>query len=259
MWKTIASELDVKEDRVGAVIEYLSTGARLLVLDNLEQLEEAPEVVAELLAGAPGLVVLATSRRPLHVQGEHEWPVWPLPVPAVPDMTLEQIEASAAVRLFLQQANLVKPNFALTPGNAADVAAICRRLDGLPLAIELAAARVKLLTPRALRSRLGKSLGLWAGDAWRPLRQQTLRNTIAWSYDLLTPGLQEIFRRIGVFEGGCELDAFAAVTLAGDGTGPGADALRWVSELADLSLVTVSEGADGEPRSCCSRRFADTP
>ena len=154
------------------------------MLDNLEQLHGAAGVVAALLAAAPGLVVLATSRRPLHLQGEHEQPVPPLEVPR--GAGVEEVAACGAARLFVQQAAMVRPGFAVTEGNAADVAAICRRLDGLPLAIELAASRVKLLAPKALLARLGQSLGLAAGDAGRPSRQQTLRNTIAWSYDLLT-------------------------------------------------------------------------
>jgi predicted ATPase len=141
---------------------------------------------------------------------------------------------------------MVRPGFAITEENAADVAAICRRLDGLPLAIELAASRVKLLAPKALLARLSQSLGLAAGDVGRPSRQRELRNTIAWSYDLLTPDLATVFRRLGVFAGGCDLDALAAVAMADHG--PGADPLQPVAELLDVSLITVTEGADGEPR-----------
>jgi predicted ATPase len=119
-------------------------------------------------------------------------------------------------------------------------------LDGLPLAIELAASRVKLLAPKALLARLSQSLGLAAGDVGRPSRQRELRNTIAWSYDLLTPDLATVFRRLGVFAGGCDLDALAAVAMADHG--PGADPLQPVAELLDVSLITVTEGADGEPR-----------
>jgi predicted ATPase/class 3 adenylate cyclase len=250
MWKTIADRLDVGDDRsaADAVIQHLRTGRSLLVLDNLEQLREASGVVAELLAAGPGLVMLATSRRPLHTQGEHEWPVPPLEVPAQPDIACDQVVASGAARLFIQQATMVRPDFTLTPGNAADVAAICRRLDGLPLAIELAAARVKLLAPKAILARLGEGLNLATDEAGRPSRQQTLRNTIAWSYDLLPAGLQEIYQRTGVFEGGCDLDAFAAVALAGHGPEYSADPLRWAGELLDVSLITVTEGIDGEPR-----------
>ena len=197
MWKTIADGLDVAGDgpAAGAVTGYLRERRALLVLDNLEQLDGAAAVVAALLAAAPGLVVLATSRRPLHLQGEQERPVPPLEVPG--EAGVAAVAACGAARLFAQQAAMVRPGFAVTAGNAADVAAICRRLDGLPLAIELAASRVKLLAPGALLARLGDSLDLAAGDAGRPSRQQTLRGTIAWSYDLLAPGLAGVFRRLG--------------------------------------------------------------
>ena len=142
----------------------------------------------------------------------------PLEVPA--DADVAAVAGSAAARLFAQQAGMVRPGFVVTADNAADVAAICRRLDGLPLAIELAASRVKLLTPRALLARLGHSLGLAAAEAGRPLRQQTLRNVVAWSYDLLAPGLAEVFRRMSVFAGGCDLDALAAVAVTDGGIRP---------------------------------------
>jgi predicted ATPase len=251
MWKTIAGGLDVGGDRpAAAVTEHLSDRAALLVLDNLEQLDGAASVVAALLAAAPDLAVLATSRRPLHLQGEHEQPVLPLEVPR--DAGLTEAVACSAAQLFVQQADMVMPGFALTERNAADVVAICRRLDGLPLAIELAASRVKLLAPRALLARLGHSLGLATDDVGRPLRQQTLRNTIAWSYDLLAPDLAEVFRRAGVFAAGCDLEALAAVAMADHGqgatAGTGPDPLQPVAGLLDVSLITVTEGADGEPR-----------
>jgi predicted ATPase/class 3 adenylate cyclase len=248
MWKTLADCLDVSGARPAAdiVAEHLSNRQALLVLDNLEQLDGAAGVVATLLLAAPGLVILATSRRPLHLQGEYEQPVLPLEVPR--EAGVEDVAACAAARLFAQQAAMVRPGFALTPDNAADVAAICRRLDGLPLAIELAASRVKILAPGALLARLGQSLSLDARDVGRPSRQQALRNTIAWSYDLLTSDLQEDLRRAGVFAGGCDLDAFAAVALADHNPGAELDPLQQVAELLDVSLVTVTEGADGEPR-----------
>jgi predicted ATPase/class 3 adenylate cyclase len=244
MWKTLAGSLDVSAEGrpAEAVTAYLAGRRMLLVLDNLEQLDGAARVVAALLAAAPGLVILATSRRPLHVQGEHELPVRPLEVPR--GAGVEAVAACAAVRLFVQRAGMVRPGFAVTVGNAPDVAAICRRLDGLPLAIELAAARVKLLSARALLARLGHSLGLTASDAGQPMRQQTLRNTVAWSYDLLTPQLAGVFRRMSVFAGGCDLDALTAVAV----TGLDADPLDLVADLHDVSLITVTEGTNGEPR-----------
>jgi predicted ATPase/class 3 adenylate cyclase len=248
LWKTLADSLDVSAEGqiADAVTGYLAQLRALLVLDNLEQLEGAAGVVAALLAAAPGLVVLATSRRSLHVQGENEMPVPTLGVPA--GSNADAVASSAAVRLFAQQAGMVRPGFAITADNAADVAAICRRLDGLPLAIELVAARAKLLTPRALLARLGQSLGLAAAEAGRPLRQQTLRNTMAWSYDLLDPAAAQVFRRMSVFAGGCDLDALAEVALTGDDDPAGPDPLDLVAELQDVSLITVTEGADGEPR-----------
>jgi len=250
MWKTIADTLNVSDDRpaADAVTEHLRSGRSLLVLDNLEQLHEAAGVVAGLMTAAPDLIVLATSRRPLHVHGEQEWPVPPLSVPASGHPDREELETSAAARLFVQQAKMVRPDFTVAPGNAADVAAICRGLDGLPLAIELAASRAKLLTPKAILARLGQSLSLAADEAGRPSRQQTLRDTIAWSYDLLSPDLQVVFRRVGVFAGGCDLEAFRAVALSGQPAEAAADPLPWVGELLDASLITVAEGADGEPR-----------
>jgi predicted ATPase/class 3 adenylate cyclase len=248
MWKTLADTLDVSADGpvADAVTGYLAGRQALLVLDNLEQLPGAGGVVAALLAGAPGLVVLATSRGPLRVHGEHEFPVAPLEVPGAGQV--EAVAASGSARLFAQQAEMVRPGFAITADNAADVAAICARLDGLPLAIELAASRVRLLAPRAVLARLEHSLGLAAPEAGRPLRQQTLRNTIAWSYELLAPALAQVFRRMSVFAGGCELDALAAVAATDGGGVAGSDPLELVVELQDVSLITVAEGADGEPR-----------
>jgi len=243
MWKTLAGDLHVDGDGPDAVQAHLRNRRMLLVLDNLEQLDGAAETVAALVAAAPGLVVLATSRGPLHVQGEHEFPVPPLDVARGADA--DTVAASSAVRLFAQQAAMVRPDFAITADNAADVAAICRRLDGLPLAIELAASRVRLLAPKALRARLGQSLGLATAEAGRPSRQQTLRNIVAWSYDLLTPGAAQVFRRMSLFAGGCDLDALTAVAGTGDGE---PDPLEALAELHDVGLITVTEDADGEPR-----------
>ena len=248
MWKTIADSLDVsgEESAATAVTGYLSARPALLVLDNLEQLEGAAEVVGTLLAAAPRLLILATSRRPLHLQGEHEMPVLPLEVPG--EGGVEEVAACGAARLFVQQADMVRPGFALNAGNAADIAAICRRLDGLPLAIELAASRVRLLAPRALLARLEHPLSLAAADTSRPSRQQTLRAMIGWSHDLLDPDLGGLFRRTGVFAGGCDLDALTAVAAAENGDAAGADPLQLAAGLLDVSLITVTEGADGEPR-----------
>jgi predicted ATPase len=161
------------------------------------------------------------------------------------DDSLTDTEAAGAVQLFLLQARRVRPGFALTADNCAQVAAVCRRLDGLPLAIELAAARVKLLSPQALLARLDRALDLNSGQADRPVRQQTLRDTIAWSHDLLSADLQAFFRRLGVFSGGADLAAIGAVTHDVAGA---VDPLEPVAELVDASLVSVNATPDGEPR-----------
>lgn len=148
MWKAVAGDLSVDGDEPAAVMTHLRDRRTLLVLDNLEQVHGGAEVVAALLAAAPRLVVLATSRGPLHLQGEHELPVPPLALPLGPGIAA--VTESAAVRLFVQHADMVRPGFGVTGENAADIAAICRRLDGLPLAIELAASRARLLSPKAL-------------------------------------------------------------------------------------------------------------
>ena len=248
MWKTLAESLGVAGDGPAAdlVTAYLGERRALLVLDNLEQLDQAATAVAALLAAAAGVTVLATSRRPLHLPGEHEQPVPALELPR--DADVAAVAASGAAQLFAQQAGMVRPGFALTEGNAADIAAICGRLDGLPLAIELAASRVRLLAPKALLARLDQSLGLAAADAGRPLRQQTMRNLVAWSYDLLAPAAAEAFRRMSVFAGGCDLDALAAVAAGGDGPAAAADPLQLAADLMDVSLITVTEGAGDEPR-----------
>jgi predicted ATPase/class 3 adenylate cyclase len=247
MWKTIVTDLNADGDGPAADVatRYLAERRALLVLDNLEQLEGAGNVVATLLEAAPRLVVLATSRRPLHLQGEHEHPVPPLALPR--DAGMPEVTASGAAQLFVQHADMVRPGFAVTLANAGDIAEICRRLDGLPLAIELAASRVRLLTPSALLVRLGDSLDFAVAETGRPSRHQTLRSTIAWSYELLTPELASVFRRLGVFAGGCDLDALAAVAVGNDGTAAG-DPLELAAGLLDVSLISVTEGAEGEPR-----------
>ncbi len=247
MWKTIAARLSVNGDRIAeAVADRLNTRQSLLVLDNLEQLPDAGTVVAALLTAAGRTKVLATSRRPLHMQGEHELSLPPLALPR--DAGVAEVAASAAARLFVQQADMVRPGFAVTADNAADIAAVCRSLDGLPLAIELAASRIKVLAPKAIAARLDQSLGLSAGDVGRPSRQQTLRKTIAWSYDLLTPDLADVFRRMAVFAGGSDLEALQAVAVTAGGRQQDGDSLDQVAGLLDVSLITVTEGLDREPR-----------
>jgi predicted ATPase len=244
MWTSIAEVMDAPpEARMPpGLFTHIAHRRVVMVLDNLEQLPGAAEVVADLLDAAPHLLVVATSRRPLHVLGEHEHPVPPLELPEGTDV--EEASASGAVQMFVQHARMVRPGFAVTAENAADVVAVCRRLDGLPLAIELAAARVKLLSPHALLVRLDSALDIAAPGSRVASRQKTLRDTIGWSYDLLTPGQQEFFCRLGVFAGGADLDAINAVIAVENG----ADALDLVADLVDASLLTVSETAEGEPR-----------
>ncbi len=244
MWSTIAEVLGIPgEGRAPPTFfEYIADKDCLLVLDNLEQMADAPQVVSELLAHAPGLFVLTTSRRPLHVSGEHEHPVPPLEIPSASDTDAQTALSWGAVALFTQRAKMVRPNFELTGENVHDVVEICLRLDGIPLAIELVAARIKLLSPHALLSRWDQSLGFSAAELERPDRQRTLRDTIAWSYDLLTDQQQAFCRRLGVFARGCDLDALAAV-----GAGQ-TDPLDEVAELVDVSLVTIRDVPGGEPR-----------
>jgi predicted ATPase len=243
MWSTMAESLGVPgEGRAPPTfLEHIRSRDLLLILDNLEQLTEAPRVVSELLAQAPHLAVLATSRRPLHLTGEYQHPVPPLEIPTS-DLEASEAESWGAVALFLHRARMVRPNFRLSDDNIEHVIAICSRLDGLPLAIELAAARTKLLAPHAILSRLDRSLELGGTELERPTRQRTLRQTIAWSFDLLTPDQQRFFSQLGVFGGSCDLDALAAVTETTT------DPLNEVAELVDVSLVRVLDDRDGEPR-----------
>ncbi len=205
---------------VKAISDHLrSLGPTLLLMDNFEQVSEAAVLVRELLDACPALKVLVTSRVVLHIYGEQEFPVPPLPLPA-PDAGASPavLMECASIALFVQRAAAGRPDFTLTSRNAAAVAAICRRLDGLPLAIELAAARVKILPPPELLARLERRLELLTGGARDlPERQQTLRGAIKWSYDLLTPAEQTLFRRLSLFAGGFTLEGAEAVcnTLRG--------------------------------------------
>ena len=215
----------------------------LLLLDNVEQLVEAARQLADLLAAAPLLKLLVTSRAPLHVSGEHEFPV---PSLSLPDPTMLPEIASLShyesIALFVERAQAVNADFALTEENAPAIAEICVELDGLPLAIELAAARAKLLSPQALLARLGQRFDLLVGGPRDvPSRQQTLRATIDWSYGLLSPTEQALLTHIAVFTGGCTLEAAEAVC--------GADRLlEGLSTLIDNNLLRQEEQPDGEPR-----------
>ncbi len=245
----IAAQLGVREraDQTlrDALVTHLVDKHCFLVLDNFEHVLSAAALVADLLGACPLLRVLTTSRAALHLSGEYLYPVSPLALPAAgrvqPLAELAQVEA---VRLFVDRARAVKPDFALTELNAPAVVAIVRRLDGLPLALELAAARVRVLSPAALVSRFDQRLPLLTGGPQdRPDRQRTLRNTIAWSYDLLREDEQALFRRLAIFAGGWTLEAAAAVAAIDEQL----DVLEGMAALLDNSLVHGEE-QDAEPR-----------
>ncbi|MGC1649182.1 MAG: tetratricopeptide repeat protein, partial [Candidatus Sulfotelmatobacter sp.] len=250
----IVQALGIREAGTQSPMEVLKANLRrsgrspkLLLLDNFEHLVGGVATVVELLSVASKLKVLVTSRSALHVYGENEFPVPPLALPEQSVSTVEVLSQSPAVALFVQRAVAAKPDFQLTPENATAVAEICARLDGLPLAIELAAARVKVLSPTAMRTRLSSRLQLLTGGARdMPQRHQTLRAAMDWSYDLLTPTEQKLFRRLSVFVGGCTLEGAEAVCDAkGD---LGLDVLDGMESMVDKSLAQRDEQSDGEPR-----------
>jgi predicted ATPase/class 3 adenylate cyclase len=249
---TIAHSLGVQvsgsELPLPRVLDHIKGKRMLLVLDNFEQILPAAPVVGQLLGASSALKVIASSRAPLRISGEQEFPVPPLDVPDPRHLpTLEVLAQSDAVRLFVERAAAVRPDFRVTPENAAAVAEICNRLDGLPLAIELAAARVKVLTPQAMLPKLREGLDMLASTARDlPERQRTLRGAIAWSWDLLNPAECRLFSRLAVFVGGGMLPQVEEVC------GPakelaGTDVLDALSSLVEHSLVRQSE-IDGEPR-----------
>ena len=248
---TIARALGVKESAEQSLMEslknYLRDKRLLLVLDNFEQVLEGTPLVGELLGACPKLKVLATSRISLRLYGEQEYPVPPLALPDPKVMPpLEVLTQYEAVKLFVQRARAVKADFTVTDENAPAVAEICARLDGLPLAIELAAARVKVLTPQKMLDRLSDRLKLLTGGARDlPERQRTLRATMEWSHALLEEGERALFARLSVFAGGRTLEAIEAVCNA-DGDLP-LDVLDGVESLVDKSLLR-EEAAGGEPR-----------
>jgi predicted ATPase/DNA-binding CsgD family transcriptional regulator len=225
------------EDRLARA---LGNRRLLLVLDNFEQVVAAARPVAALLAAGSAIKALVTSRVPLHVVGEQEF--------AVPPLSLGRGDGGTeAVELFAQRARAVRPGFVLTAGNVPAVTEICRRLDGLPLAIELAAARSKVLSPPALLARLSHRLQILTGGPQdQPIRLQTMRDAIAWSYDLLSAQEQTLFRRLTVFASGCTLEAAEVIGTAADGLG--IDALDGLTTLVDNSLISQADGPDGASR-----------
>jgi predicted ATPase/DNA-binding SARP family transcriptional activator/Tfp pilus assembly protein PilF len=242
---TIAHALGVAEGASpeDALVDHLRDRSILLLLDNLEQLSGKTALIGRVLAAAARVLVLATSRSPLRLAGEHEYPVPPLEVPHAARATFEELAGNDAVRLFAARARAVDPEFELNDENIEAVRHVCERLDGLPLAIELAAARTKLLPPGALSRRLDQRLDLLtAGPGDRPARQQTLRATLEWSQELLTEAEKTLFARLAVFRGGWTLDGAQAV--CGEA---GADVLDAVAALVDDNLVRRIRRPD-EPR-----------
>ena len=249
---TMAQTLGIREAGGRPLFErlkdHLSAKRLLLLVDNFEQVAEAAPAVAELLAACPDLEVLATSRERLRLSGEHEYAVPPLGLPD-PDLlpSADALSRCEAVALFVERARAAKLDFRLGEANAAAVAEICLRLDGLPLAIKLAAARVKLLPPRAMLERLHRPLEVLTGGARdAPGRHKTLRGTLEWSHELLSEPEQRLFRRLGIFAGGCSLEAAEAV--CGSPGGPQGEVLEGLEALIDKSLLRGEEGAGGEPR-----------
>ena len=252
---TIVQTLGIREAGGQSALDILKRNLQdssrapiLLLLDNFEHLVQAAPTVSDLLASCPNLRILVTSRAALHVYGEHEFPVPPL---ALPDSrskpSVEILSRCPAVALFVQRAVAAKPDFGLNPENAPVVAEICARLDGLPLAIELAAARVKVLSPSLMLTRLASRLQLLTGGARDlPRRQQTLRAAIDWSYDLLSAAEQKLFRRLSVFVGGCNLEGVEAV--CDTKVDLDLDLLDGMASMVDKSLMQQVEPAKEESR-----------
>jgi predicted ATPase len=259
---TIAQPLDVKETdgkpSVEALKDYLRDRNMLLVLDNLEHLPAAGPILAELLAAAPRLKMMVTSRALLHLNLEREYMVPPLAAPeTLTQVSTGELAGNEAVRLFVERARVVSPNFALTDENARSVAEICVRVDGLPLAIELAAARVRILSPRAILSRLDHRLQLLTGGARDlPTRQQTISGAMDWSYDLLSDGEKQLFRRLAVFAGGFTFEAAEGAAGAQRSVAvkenvaaePMIEVLDGITSLVDKSLLVAKPRSRGEVR-----------
>ena len=252
---TIAQELGIQEIGAQPILEQVKVALHnkhfLLLLDNFEQVVTAAPLIEELLAFCPRLKVVVTSREALHLQAEHEFPVPPLGLPDLNQLPEgETLTQYPAVALFVQLARATQPAFQLTSTNARSIAEICVRLDGLPLAIELAAARIKLLPPQALLARLSQLFQvLTTGSRTLPPRHQTLRNALQWSYDLLDDEEQRLFRRLSVFVGGWTLEAVEAMEKALDEREDAVlSVLDRVASLLDKTLLVQRAHSDGEPR-----------
>ena len=236
--------------RLEQITDYVHDRPMLLLLDNFEYLVRGAVAVSKLLMACPRLRVLATSREGLHLRGEKELVVPPLALPDLAQLpNLATLAQCAAVELFVARAQKVDDSFSLRADNAPTVAAVCARLDGLPLAIELAAVRIKVLPPQALLRQLDDKLALLTGGARDlPMRQQSLRATIDWSYDLLERDEQRLLGRIGVFVGGCSLEAAEAICGGADVSSQSASVLDGMAALLDKSLLRREDGANDEPR-----------
>ena len=252
---TLAKVLDIREESSRPLLETLKEHLQrqqvLLLLDNFEQVAAAALQIEELLLACPHIKVLVTSRAVLHLQTEHVFSVPPLALPDIAHLSDNRaLEQYASVALFVQRAQAILPAFQVTPSNARAIAEICVRLDGLPLGIELAAARTRLLPPQALLARLSNSLQVLTSRAQTlPMRQQTLRHTIQWSYDLLDTQEQQLFRRLSIFAGGWTLEAAEAVIHAGQqANSDGLPVLDGIASLLDKSLLAQVALDDEEPR-----------
>jgi predicted ATPase len=249
---TIAHTFDLKAPDQHSVVERVHISLRekhlLLVLDNFEQVADAAPQIEELLRACPHLKVLVTSRSVLHLQAEHEFPVFPLALPDLARLPSSDVLLQyPVIALFRERAQAAIPAFEVTAMNAHTIAEICVRLDGLPLALELAAARLKLFPPQALLARLAQRLQILTGGARTlPERQQTLRNTLQWSYDLLSSPSQWLFRHLAVFVGGCSYAAIEEICRRGGNST--SDALSGVGELVDQSLLQQVHQEGEQPR-----------
>jgi predicted ATPase len=242
---TLALQENPMRPTLDTLVDVLRTREMLLILDNLEHLLEAGGAIRDLIGRTERLHVLVTSRARLQLAGEREFPVPPLDLPPLKLQGTDPL-GYAAIALFVDRARAARPDFELTAENAEAIVALCRRLDGLPLAIELAAARIRLLSPDAILERLGQSLDfLSSRDRDRPDRQRTLVNAIAWSFDLLDEPEQRLLRRLGVFVGGWTLADATAVAAEPDETDD--DMLDRLAQLVDQSLVVPVESG-GDPR-----------
>lgn len=252
----IAQTLNLRDTGDRPLLEVLKEKLQdmtiLLLLDNFEQVTTAAAIVVELLKISPGLKILVTSREALHVRGEYVFPLSPLGLPeaSLDKLSVEQLSQYEAVQLFLERAQAVKPNFNLTEENAQVVAEICSRVDGLPLAIELAAARIRLFSPQALLERLGSRLKMLRGGARDlPARQQALRDTIDWSFELLNAEEQRLFELLSVFSNGCTFEAVEGMASRVEYLDKTeVDIFDGLSSLVDKSLIRQVDQATGEPR-----------